>query len=345
MKEENTKSVTPERILQVGMGFWASKTLLTAIKLELFTHLGDQKLSSQEIKQKLGLHGRGFYDFMDALVALGFLERDGIESSATYGNTTETSLFLDKNKESYIGGILEMANNRLYRFWGFLEEALITGEAQSEVTRGEKPFFEELYADEERLNEFVSAMAGIQMGNFVSFAKKFDFSHYKTLCDIGGAGGFLCAQVAMLNPHMQCMSFDMPVVCKIAEKNIKHMHLNEQVKIIEGDFFKDSFPKADIITMGNILHDWGLKDKKLLINKAYEALPEGGAFIVIENIIDNDRRHNAFGMMMSLNMLIETPEGFDYSFNRLKEWTEEAGFKQISSIPLTGATSAAIAIK
>lgn len=265
--------------------------------------------------------------------------------TAEYSNTEETNLFLDQNKPQYIGGILQMANNRLYGFWNNLEEGLKTGLPQNESKATGQDMFEALYADKERLQEFIGAMAGVQMGNFIAFAQKFNFSTYKSLCDIGGAGGFLAAQVALQHAHIKCTSVDLPEVSEIAQTNMNGMGLAERVNIKTGNFFIDDFPRADIISMGNILHDWGLEDKKLLINKAYNALPKGGAFVVIENIIDDNRSKNTFGLIMSLNMLIETTGGFDYSAADINSWVKEAGFRQTSVIPLTGPTSAFIAVK
>ena len=233
----------------------------------------------------------------------------------------------------------------MYGFFNDLEEGLKTGLPQNESKADGKPVFESLYSDKARLTEFIGAMAGVQMGNFIAFSNKFDFNGFHSLCDIGGAGGLLSAQVTMNNPGVKCTSFDLPQVAEIARTNMLHMGLHEQVCIASGDFFKDDFPKADVITMGNILHDWGLEDKKMLIKKAYDALPNGGAFVVIENIIDDDRSKNTFGLLMSLNMLIETPGGFDYTAADIKEWVEDAGFSETSLIPLTGPTSAFVAIK
>jgi precorrin-6B methylase 2 len=241
--------------------------------------------------------------------------------------------------------MLEMANNRLYPFWNYLEDGLRTGTPQNEIRTGRKSLFEEIYTDIDKTREFVNAMSGIQAGNFMTFAREFDFSGYNTLCDIGGAGAMLSVQVVSHNPHMKCISFDLPPVSPIALENISKMGLASKIRIVSGDFFNDAFPKADVITMGNILHDWGTKDKKKLISKAYDALPDGGAFIVLENIIDDERRENAFGLMMSLNMLIETAEGFDYTAADFNEWAREAGFTKTSVMPLTGPSSAAIAIK
>ncbi len=339
------KTLTPDHIIQVGMGFWASKTLLTAVNLGLFTHLAEGPLTADEIQQRLDLNVRGTFDFLDALVALGFLNRTGLKAGAIYQNSEETNLFLDRNKPGYIGGILEMSNNRLYPFWNHLEEALQTGLPQNETKNGGKPLFETLYEDEARLVEFTKAMGGFQAGNFMCFAEIFDFSNYQSHCDVGGAGGDFSLHIAMRNPHMRCTTFDLPQVTPIAQANIDVRELSDQVTALSGDFFQDEFPKAEVITMGNILHDWGLDKKKILIRKAYEALPEGGSLAVIETFIDDNREENAFGLMMSLNMLIETEEGYDCTSEDFEILAREIGFREIYQMPLTGPVSAMVAVK
>ncbi len=344
----NTNQPSPEHILQLGLGFWPSKILLAAVRFELFTILGKNSgQTAAELKSRLNLQcsDRHLYDFLDALTGLGFLKREGLLETARYSNASETDMFLDKHKQSYIGGLLEMANNRLYEFWGNLEAGLQTGSPQNEMKHGGTNPFVEFYQTPEKLEEFVHAMSGIQMGNFITFSQKFNFSKYKTLLDVGGSGAMLSIMVARNQQHMQCFSFDLPPVAPVAQKNIDRSGVAERVKIIDGDFFADALPKADIVVMGNILHDWDEEKKLMLIKKAYDALPAGGAFVAIENVIDNDRRQNVFGMMMSLNMLIESGTGFDYTLDDFTKWVTSAGFKNVELMPLTGPTSAAIAYK
>lgn len=337
--------IDPSKIMQIGMGFWASKTLLTAVNMDLFTFLAKGAKSGKEIQAKLNLHDRSLFDFLDTLVALGFLTRNGLKEKAQYSNAEDSDLFLDKNKLSYIGGILEMSNNRLYPFWTNLEEALKTGKPQNESKNGGASMFDAIYADEVVLKEFLHAMGGVQAGNFDFFARNFDFSKHQTHCDVGGSGGNLSIHIVKNNPHIISTTFDLPPVQPIASGNIKELGLSANISAKAGDFFTDDLPTADLITMGNILHDWGVNDKKMLIQKAYNALPENGTLVVIENVIDNDRSKNAFGLMMSLNMLIETSDGFDYSMADFEGWAKEAGFQNISIMPLTGPTSAIIARK
>jgi len=345
--ENKTNQPSPSSIMQIGTGFWASKILLSAIKFQLFTKLAEQKkMSAKEIKTMLNLKctDRHLFDFLDALAAFGFLHRDGLLENAFYSNSPDTDTFLDKKKSSYIGGLLEMLNNRLYGFWANLEEALITGLPQNEAKRSED-FFGLIYKDQDKLKEFINAMSGIQMGNFMTFAQKFDFSKYKTLTDVGGSAGLLSLMVAKHQLHMTCITFDLPPVEPIAKETIRQFKLADRVKTQSGDFFADAFPKADIVTMGNILHDWDEEKKIMLMKKAWEALPDGGAFIAIEGVIDDERKQNAFGLMMSLNMLIETGTGFDYTFADFNRWAKTSGFKSTSLLPLAGPSSAAIAYK
>lgn len=335
----------PSRILEVGFGFWASKVLLTAVELEVFTKLGDRAMTGEELGKAIDLHPRGIFDFFDALVALKFLVREGDGTEGLYRNTEETSKFLDKNQPGYIGGILEMCNDRLFKFWSDLGPALKTGKPQNEIKHSQKPLFEALYEDIPRLEQFIGAMRGISRGNFQAFAEKFDFSPYKTLCDVGGASGLLSVLVATQHPHMQCMSFDLPQVEPIAKKWIAQAQSGDRIQVISGNFFTDALPKADVISMSTILHDWNLENKKHLIRLAYEALPENGAFVAIENLIDDSRRENAFGLMMSLNMLIEIGDGFDFTGADFWSWCQEAGFKRYEVMHLAGPCSAAIAYK
>jgi hypothetical protein len=293
----------------------------------------------------LKLHPRGIADFFDALVAMRFLEREGEGPIAKYFNTPEGALFLDQNSPRYVGGILVMLNARLFRFWNDLPEALRTGKAQNETRHGEKGMFETLYADLPKLEQFMGAMTGLSRINFEAFADKFDFLKYKTLCDVGGATGLLSIEVAKKHSHLACTSFDLPKVEPIATKHIAAAGLSSRIGTASGDFFTDPLPKADVITMGMILHDWNLEKKMHLIRAAYDALPPGGAFVAIEALIDDARRENVQGLLMSLNMLIEFGDAFDYSGADFRKWCSEVGFTRFKVIHLAGASSAAVAYK
>lgn len=339
-----TEQPTPDHLMQIGTGFMASKTLLSAVELELFTVLGADTMSGSEIGGRLGLHPRSKYDFLDALVALGLLDREGDGPEAQYRNTANTAYFLDKSQPAYLGGILEMANARLYGFWDNLTEALKTGAPQNEAKAGGS-FFGVLYSDPMRLEQFLGAMQGIQMGNFFALLDKIDFASATTLCDVGGANGTLCGLAAQRYANLSATAFDLPPVVPVAQRHLEAMGVGARVNVVGGDFFADDLPKADIIVMGNILHDWDEGQKKTLIAKAHKALNDGGRFMAIENVIDDARRTNAFGLLMSLNMLIELPGGFDYTGAQFDSWCQEAGFERTEVVPLAGPASVAIAYR
>jgi len=336
---------SPDAILQTAFSFWSSKVLLTAVEFGLFTKLGTGRMTGAELGKALQLHPRAIADFFDALVAMKFLGRGGDGPQAKYFNTPEGLLFLDESSPRYIGGILVMLNARLFKFWNDLPTALRTGAPQNEVKHGQKGIFEELYADLPKLEQFMGAMTGLSRINFEALADKFDFSKFKTLCDVGGATGLLCTEVARKHPHLNCISFDLPPVEPIARKHIAAAGLAGRVRTAAGDFFKDPLPKADVITMGMILHDWNLEKKMHLIRSAYDALPPGGALVAIEALIDDARRENVQGLLMSLNMLIEFGDAFDYSAADFRKWCGEAGFKRFEVIHLAGPSSAAVAYK
>ena len=292
------------------------------------------------MRQGLRLHSRSARDFFDALVALGMLEKQ----DGRYSNTAETDFFLDRAKPSYVGGMLEMANARLYPFWGSLTEALRTGQPQNEIKTGGE-FFPVLYRDPVRLKQFLQAMTGVSMGTAKAIANKFPWKKYRTFIDIGCAQGCVPVQVALAHPHVTGGGFDLSVVGPIFDEYAASFGLGSRLRFHPGDFFKDSMPQADVLAMGRILHDWDLEQKKTLLAKAYAVLPKGGALIVYESIIDDERRQNAFGLLMSLNMLIETEGGFDFTGADCSRWMREAGFRDTYVEPLEGPDSMVVGIK
>ncbi len=335
-----SRQLTPDRIMQLGIGFWASKTLLSAIELGLFTELANEPLDLKGVIKRLRLHPRSASDFLDALVALGMLKRTGNR----YANTPETDMFLDRAKPSYVGGMLEMSNARLYRFWGSLTEALLTGKPQNEVKTGED-FFGTLYADHQRLEGFLKAMTGLSRGTARAIAKQFPWKQYRSFLDIGCAQGGVAIEIALAHKHLTGGGMDLPVVQSVFEAYARAKGVAKRMRFHPGDFFKDPLPKADVLIMGHILHDWNLDEKVTLLRKAYDALPPGGAVIVHEAIIDDARKRNAFGLLMSLNMLIETHGGFDFTGSDCRRWMKEAGFKRTRVEALVGPDSMVVGIK
>lgn len=333
--------ISPEYILSVGTGFMAAKTLLSAVELGVFTQLAIRPGTLAELETRLGLHPRASRDFLDALVALGFLDR----SDGVYANTPPAAYYLDARSEGYIGMLLDMSNQRLYRYWDGLTEALRNGEPQNELKTGGATLFDALAADPVRHTQFLSAMSALSRGASQAIARKFPWADYASFVDVGAAQGDLTAQVALQHPHLQGTGFDLPPVAPIFAAHVAKLDVSERVRFVAGDFFADPLPAADVVVMGHILHDWNLAEKKLLIAKAWDCLPPGGAIVVYEAMIDDARESNAQGLLMSLTMLIETRGGFDYTAADCMDWMNEAGFEQTQKVKLTGAEAMIIGIK
>ncbi len=340
MSSSKDDALTPDAIMRLGTAYWNSKTLLSAVELRLFGTLSEAgPLDAEELRERLGLHPRSALDFFDALVALGMLAR----TDGRYSNTPETDLFLDPAKPSYVGGMMEMSSARLYAFWGSLSEALRTGQPQSEVKDGGE-FFETLYADPSRLAGFTAAMSGISLAAGNAIAAKFPWCDYSSVIDIGCCEGAVPVAIATSHGHLTGGGFDLPPVEPIFNSYVDRFGLADRLSFTPGNFFADPLPSADVLIMGHILHDWDLDQKRLLLQKAYDALPEGGALIVYEAIIDDDRRVNAFGLLMSLNMLIEA-FGFDYTGADCRGWMADAGFSESYVEHLAGPDSMVVGIK
>ena len=296
-------------------------------------------MTGEELGERLGLHPRAIYDFLDTLVALRFLERDGDgprrRATATRPRPRRSST---SDSPAYIGGILEMGNARLYRFWGDLTEALRTGQPQNEVKHTGT-------ADVRGALQRPGAARAVHGRDAGHLARATSTRWRRSSTSPSTRRCATSAAPPASSPRSSpsatricsCTSFDLPVVdadrrsgrspppgCPIAST------------AASGDFFADPLPQADVITMGMILHDWNLDGKMHLIRSAYDALPDGGAFIAIENLIDDARRENAFGLMMSLNMLIEFGDAFDYTGADFAGWCREVGFREVEILPLDG---------
>ncbi len=334
--------LSPEKIMKLGMAFWGAKTLLSAVELGLFTTLAQTgPLDGEALRERLGLHPRRTVrDFFDVLVAQGMLERKG----GRYANAPETDLFLDRAKPSYMGGVLEMANTTLWPNWSKLTESLRTGAPQSEAKDG-KDFFEVLYADKEKTRQFAKGMAGAS--NYIGqvLAAKFPWKDYRSVIDIGCSGGTASIQIALANAHITGGGFDLPPLKPIFDERVAEFGLSDRLSFNAGNFFTDPLPRADVLVMGQLLHGFDTEQRTLLLDKAYSALPEGGALIVYDSVIDDDRLENVYGMLMSLTMLIQTPGGFECTGAEYQDWMKKTGFRDTYVEHLTGPHSMVVGIK
>lgn len=340
-KERRAAMPTPEKLIQLGTAFWPSKVLLAAVHFDLFTHLASGPKSLKALESGLGLHPRAARDFLDTLVGLGVVLR---QEDGAYANTPEAQLFLSRGSALYMGDMLRMANERLWDSWGRLEDALRTGKPQNETRQGGQ-LFDLLYGDPHKLRLFVNAMIGLSAGSSLGVIRRFDFSRCRTFCDIGGGPGTLNAAVARAFPSVQGIDFDLPPVRPLFEEYARLAQVTGRVKFIGGDCLADPLPPADVYGVGNLLHGVGEKASRALLRKVYQALPAGGSVLLIEAMIDDARRENVFGLLMSLDMLIETEEGRNFTVTEALGWLRSAGFEKIDFHRLRGPFSLAVGTK
>lgn len=333
--------LTPEAIMKLGMAYWGSKVLLSAVEVGLFSALAQAgPLGADALRERLGLHPRAAADFFDALVSLGMLERQ----DGRYACTPETGLFLDRAKPCYMGGVLDMASATLYPNWGRLTDSLRTGMPQSEARDG-KDFFEVLYADQAKTEAFARGMAGASTYIGQMLAAKFPWQDYRTVIDIGCSGGTASIQVALAHDHITGGGFDLPPLRPIFDERVAEFGLSGRLAFTPGDFFADPLPQADVLVMGQLLHGFDLSQRQLLLRKAHAALPDGGALVVYDSLIDDDRRANTYGLLMSLTMLLQTAGGFESTGADYHDWMTQAGFRKTHITHLTGPHSMIIGTK
>lgn len=338
----------PTPILELGSAFAASRVLLTAIELDLFTLLSRSPLTASEIAEKLGLHPRAVPDFPDTLLALDVITREGDGPEARYANSELSAHYLVKGSPAYRGDFFEMCGKRLYIFWGHLTEALQTGRRQNEghPRSGGKELWEGIYENDEKLKGFIAAMSANNTAAHRVFAKTFDWTNVSTHLDVGGASGQLSCEVAKANPGVRSTTFDLERVSRIAMRNIEAQALSGKVEVMPGSFWEDwKCAKVDVVTMGQILHDYSLPKKMELLKKAYEALNQGGRFVALELLIEDDRRGSVPALLMSLNMIVETGLGFDFSVKEFDVWAKKVGFTRTERLELLPPMGAVVAYK
>lgn len=331
-----------ERVFQLGLGFWAAKVLLSAVELGVFTELAAAPLDIDELRSRLGLNQRAARDFLDALVALGLLQRE----AGQYANTATTAVLLDRAQpDTYIGGLLEIANEQWYQSWGNLTTALRTGAPQNNAIDGESDPFDVLYSDPERTRKFQQAMTAGAMPNIIALGDKLAWPTLHTVTDIGCSAGALLGHLLRRYSNLTGVGFDLPAVAAGFRDTVTRFGLTDRMSFVPGNFFTDPLPPADIIVFGHILCDWDLATKRMLLRKAHDALPNGGMVVIYDAIIDDERRHNVFGLLKSLHMLLESPGGFEYTGTDCLTWLAETGFHSCHVEHLAGADSMAVGVK
>jgi hypothetical protein len=333
-------SVSPDRITEMGHSYRACRTLLSAVELGVFTALAEGSLDRDTLSERIGINARGARDFFDALVALDMLVRD---NAGRYANSAETDRYLDRNKLTYVGGAFESVIARLYMDWGSLTAALRTGKPQTHLSMVTK--FSGLYADETLREAFANTMTARTRPVAQALAMRFPWTKHHTLIDIGGAQGCLPVEIARVHRHLSGGAFDLPPLQSLFDRFVQAHGLANRLSFYPGDFFEGPLPSAEVLVLGRVLHNWDLATKQMLLRKAYDALPAGGVLIVYEQLIDDERRTHTDGLLASLQMLLSSPGGFNFTKADCIGWMRETGFRNIRVEPLAAGQSMVVGIK
>jgi precorrin-6B methylase 2 len=331
--------VVPGRIMEIAYAFQQSKALLSAAELDVFTILAEHPLDLETLTTRTGIHERGARDFFDSLVALGLLHRD---ADGRYSNEPECDRYLVRGKPTYLGGLLRHLNARLYQNWSLLTQALATGAPQKGGIGTDS--YPALYADAVTQDIFLSGMTAGSLLPAQALATKFPWSRYRTFVDIGTAQGGVPVEIARVHDHLRGGGFDLPPVQAAFRQFVSRHGLSDRLQFYAGNFFTDPLPAADILIMGRILHNWDVPTRTMLLKKAYEAIAPRGALVVYDPLIDEERK-SAHVLLSSLNMLLETPAGSEYTAAECKVWMVQAGFFEIEVLPLGDVHTAVIGIK
>jgi SAM-dependent methyltransferase len=310
-------------IIRLGNAFCDAKALLTAVELGLFTILSDGPATEAEIRERLGLHGRGLSDWLELLVSLGLL----VHADGAYGNGTGAARHLVRGADGYIGGFLERSNNNLYPAWGRLAEALRTGKQQSGSD------FDQVVANPAILGKFINSMDALIRVLGPQLLAAYDgWAGYQSVLDVGGCRGYMTAQVVAAYPHLSGAVFDLPQMAPFFEEMVTQEGLTGKVTFHGGTFFTDPLPAADIVMIGHVLHDWDAATREFLVRKAYESVNPGGVLLVYDRMLERESSR-VENLVISLDMLLVTDGGSEYTVAELRGYGESLG-ASVRDLPL-----------
>lgn len=331
----------PRAVLEQLVAFRRSKAMFTGVRLGIFDALVSGPGSAEELATQLKLHPVAVQRLLDALVGLSLLERQGEK----YRNTPVAETYLTSESPRRLTGYINFSNRVGWELWGNLEASVQSGtHAWSETYGDDQPIFSHFYRDEKDKHEFLMGMHGFGLISSPHVVAAFELERFTKLVDLGGATGHLTMAACQRYPNLNGCVFDLPEATPLAKQIIADSPVSGRIEVIEGDFFHDELPPADLYALGRILHDWSEEKSSLLLKKIYQALPAGGALLIAEKLLQEDRRGPDWALMQDLNMLVCT-EGRERTLSEYRQLLTAAGFSQVTGQVTPSPADAILAIK
>ena len=335
--------ITPIPLMQLATAFWAFKTLATAVDMDLFTRLSNSPMNAPEMARWFNIEERPAEMLLTGCAGLGLLEKQ----DGRYRNSSLAQQFLVRSARYYFGGFVAMLNQRLYSGWDRLADAVRTNKPTTWDPDKQKSLFEG--ADPAMMRTFWQAMHSLSTFTARALSEAVDFSGFRKLLDVGGGSGAYDIELCTRYPNLSATVYDLPFVTEIAARNVADAKLSDRVGTYGGDFFNDAkFPGGhDVILLSMIMHDWSEADDRTILRKCFEALPGGGAIVISELLVNDEKTGPPPAALMSLNMLIETVGGRNYTPAEYQAWLSDVGFREVRVVwfEAAGANGAVIGYK
>lgn len=311
---------TPEALMETARAFQISRIILTGAELDIFTKLAHEPKTSMEISEELGLDQRATTIFVDALAALGLLEKQG----SLYRTPPALSPHLSSESEaSILQLILHMGT--LWKRWGHLSRILVEG-GPTETSSWEER------SDEER-KAFIGAMHVLARSLAPDIVSSINLEGVRRILDVGGASGTYTVAFLRAKEDLRATIFDLPKVIPLARERLEKEGLLERVELVSGDFEKDPLPFGyDLVFLSAIIHQNSRSQNRALFAKAWDALLSGGRIVIRDHVMDPTRTRPVAGAIFAINMLVSTKGGGTYTFEELEEDLLASGFKEVAWI-------------
>jgi acetylserotonin N-methyltransferase len=334
--------IDPAPVLHLIDGFRKSKVLFVAMSFDLFDRLHGASASLEQLTAELGVNGGALERLLDACTGLELLHKQ----NGTYTNLPIADLYLRRDSPQTLSGYIRYSETALYPLWSNLDSAIREGNHQWSRTFGDTggSLFSHFFKTEESKRDFLAGMNGFGMLSSPAVVAAFDLSRYRRLVDLGGATGHLPIAACERYPDLQGAVFDLPIVIPVTQEYITKSSVADRMQVIAGDFFSGDLPDADLFALGRILHDWSESKIQTLLRRIYEKLHAGGALLIAEKLLADDKTGPTHAHLQSLNMLLCT-EGKERTLPEYSHLLKQAGFSSVEGKRTGKLVDAILAVK